>query len=61
MLTGQLARTNTYTRELVESLVIESHSGPLRLARDGETFDGSATFAIDKSPTRLSTYVTSPG
>jgi len=61
VLTGQLARTNTYTRELVESVVIDSHSGALRLARDGETFDGSASFTIEKCPTRLSTYVTSPG
>ena len=57
VLTGQLARTNTYTRELLPSIEIESHSGPLRLARDGETFDGPPVFTIEKSGTRLSTYV----
>ncbi|MEO5837499.1 MAG: phosphatase PAP2 family protein [Acidimicrobiales bacterium] len=57
VLTGQLTRTNTYTRELLPSIDIESHCGPLRLARDGETFDGPSTFMIEKSSTRLATYV----
>jgi hypothetical protein len=58
--TGQLTRTTTYTRELVRSLVIEVHDGPLRLARDGETFDGSRSFTVEKSRTPLSTYVMRP-
>ncbi|MEO8696966.1 MAG: phosphatase PAP2 family protein [Acidimicrobiales bacterium] len=57
VLTGQLTRTNTYTRELLPTIEIESHRGPLRLARDGETFDGPSTFTIEKSSTRLATYV----
>jgi undecaprenyl-diphosphatase len=57
VLTGQLTRTNTYTRELLPSIAIESHEGPLRLARDGETFDGPSVFTIEKSTIALSTYV----
>ncbi|HUP76719.1 MAG TPA: phosphatase PAP2 family protein [Acidimicrobiales bacterium] len=57
VLTGQLTRTNTYTRELLRSIAIESHDGPLRLARDGETFDGPSVFTIEKSSIPLSTYV----
>jgi diacylglycerol kinase family enzyme/membrane-associated phospholipid phosphatase len=57
LLTGQLARTNTYTCELVRSIEVESHSGPLRLACDGETYDGPAVFTVEKSGTRLPTYV----
>lgn len=57
VLTGQLTRTNTYARELTLRIEIESHGGPLRLARDGETFDGPSAFTIEKSSTRLATYV----
>jgi hypothetical protein len=57
VLTGQLTRTNTYTRELLPMIEVESHGGPLRLARDGETFDGPSSFTIEKSSTRLTTYV----
>ena len=56
-LSGQLFRTDTYRRELVESLSVTSHVGPLRMARDGETFDGAASFTVEKSPTRLAVYV----
>jgi diacylglycerol kinase family enzyme/membrane-associated phospholipid phosphatase len=55
--TGQLTRTDTYTRELVDELEIESHDGPLRLARDGETHDGPTRFTIRKHDTRLAVYV----
>ena len=57
VLTGQLLRTDTYQRELVSSLSVDSHSGPLRMARDGETFDGAASFSVEKCPTRLAVYV----
>jgi hypothetical protein len=42
---------------LLPSIAIESHEGPLRLARDGETFDGPSVFTIEKSTIALSTYV----
>ena len=38
-------------------MTIESHDGPLRLARDGETFDGTSVLTIEKSRVPLSTYV----
>ena len=57
VLTGQLTRTNTYTREMLPSIEIKSHDGPLRLARDGETFDGHTAFTIEKSAVPLTTYV----
>ena len=56
LLTGQLARTKTYTCELSSSVEIESHIGPLRLACDGETYDGPAAFTIQKSVTQLRGY-----
>jgi undecaprenyl-diphosphatase len=57
MLIGQTNRTNTYTRELLNEVSIQSHQGDLRLARDGETFDGPAAFIIRKSDKRLAMYV----
>lgn len=36
---------------------ITSHDGPLRLARDGETFDGGRRVVIDKYPERLAVFV----
>jgi diacylglycerol kinase family enzyme len=56
-LTGQLARTPSYRRELTGRLTITSHAGPLRLARDGETFDGSDEFVVAKHDRPLVTYV----
>jgi undecaprenyl-diphosphatase len=54
---GQLARANkVFTRVLVESLDVHSLDGPLRLARDGETFDGGADVRIAKHRDRLAVY-----
>ena len=35
---------------------VESTDGPLRLARDGETFDGSDEFDIGKDGRRLAVF-----
>ena len=54
--TGRLSRANVFTRRLVSSLEIRSLDGPLRLARDGETFDGDVNVHIAKHPDRLTVY-----
>jgi undecaprenyl-diphosphatase len=56
VLTGTLARCAVYERRLTESLRVRSLGGPLRLARDGETFDGCEQFEIRKLPERLRVY-----
>ena len=53
ILTGRLTRCPAYRRMIVPSLRIRSTGGPLRLARDGETFDGGADVAVAKCPQRL--------
>ena len=61
VLTGRTADTNTYTRTLLASIEIESHCGPLRLARDGETHDGPARISIRKSQKGLNVYKAAKG
>lgn len=56
LLTGQLGRTRVYQRSVVSSLLIESTGASLRLARDGETFDGSAVVEVTKHPIGLDVY-----
>ncbi len=53
VITGQLARSPVYEAFTAERLTVRSPSGPMRLARDGETFDGPAEFEIVKHPRRL--------
>jgi diacylglycerol kinase family enzyme len=59
LVTGRLARSKVYTRRLVRSLEMHSLDGPLRLARDGETFDGSRDVRVAKHPERLRVYAPS--
>ena len=54
--TGRLAHTKVFRRTLVQSLDIHSLDGPLRLARDGETFDGDADVRVSKHPGALAVY-----
>jgi diacylglycerol kinase family enzyme len=56
LITGQLPRSRVYHHTLVPSLEVHSLYGPLRLARDGETFDGSIDLRIAKHPDRLAIY-----
>jgi diacylglycerol kinase family enzyme len=56
LVTRRLSRTTVYRRTLVESLDIHSFDGPLRLARDGETFNGGTDVRITKHESRLVVY-----
>ena len=53
---GQLARAKVFTRVLVDALDVRSLDGPLRLASDGETFDGGIDVRVAKHSDRLAVY-----
>jgi len=57
VLTGTLARCGAYEQRFVKELRVKSLDGRLRLARDGETFDGSEEFTITKAAEPLLVYV----
>jgi diacylglycerol kinase family enzyme len=57
VLTGRLGRSRVYEERTVRVMRVRSRVGPLRLARDGETFDGPASFDITKAPKALTVYV----
>jgi undecaprenyl-diphosphatase len=57
VLTGRLGRSRVYTQRLAREVRVRSLHGPLRLARDGETFDGSAEFVVAKDGRTLPVYV----
>ena len=50
VLTGRLATSTVYEAFTATQLEVRCVGEPLRLARDGETFDGSPTFTIAKGP-----------
>lgn len=50
VLTGRLASCPVYEERLVSSLSIRSLEGPLRLAADGETYDGPSELRVSKRP-----------
>jgi undecaprenyl-diphosphatase len=56
-LTGRLASCPVYEQRRASSLTIRSHSVPLRLAADGETFDGPAELEITKRRRALQVIV----
>ena len=56
VLTGRLGRSRVYHQRLVESLSIRSLEGPIRLARDGETFQGSDEIVVEKLPDRIAVF-----
>jgi undecaprenyl-diphosphatase len=56
VLTGRLGRSRIYEQRLAERVKIRSLDGPMRLARDGETFDGSKGFVIEKVDQPLRVY-----
>lgn len=57
VLTGRLGRSKVYKQTVVDSLMIKSLEGPLRLARDGETFEASSEeVVVRKLPKRLAVY-----
>jgi undecaprenyl-diphosphatase len=61
VLTGRLGRTRVHEAFTAHTVEVQSLDGPLRLARDGETFEGSASFVITKHDTPLAVYVPLPG
>ena len=57
VLTGRLGRSRVYKQSLVKELHIRPVNGTLRLARDGETFEGSDDIRVMKNDQRLAVYV----
>jgi diacylglycerol kinase family enzyme/membrane-associated phospholipid phosphatase len=55
-LSGRLPGSQAYTEEVVEELRVESAHDRLRLACDGEHFEGGGEFVIRKLPRRLEVY-----
>jgi undecaprenyl-diphosphatase len=60
VMTGRLARCGAYEQRFVRSMHVKSLDGRLRLARDGETFDGPEEFTIAKADDPLLVYVPEP-
>ena len=60
VVTGRLARCGAYEQRYVRSIEVKSLEGRLRLARDGETFDGPEEFIIAKADDPLRVYVPEP-
>ena len=53
VLSGRLGRSTVYEQCQASSLSLRSLDGPLRPARDGETFDGSTEMTVSKRDRRL--------
>lgn len=53
ILTGRLGRSRAYERWTAREVHIRSRQGPLRLARDGETWQGPEEFTVRKRPGAL--------
>jgi undecaprenyl-diphosphatase len=60
VLTGTLGRCRVYEQRCVPRMQVRSLDGPLRLARDGEVFDGSNEFDICKADAPLHVFVPAP-
>ena len=56
VLTGRLPSSPAYVEYSVRELRVESSRAELRLARDGEHFDGAGSFVVEKLPQRLTVY-----
>ncbi|CAN5835466.1 bifunctional phosphatase PAP2/diacylglycerol kinase family protein [soil metagenome] len=56
VLTGRLGRCQAYEEHQVSEVRVRRLDDDRRLARDGETFDGSAEFVISKCPEPLLVY-----
>jgi len=55
-LVGRLRRSPVYDARTVKRIEIRSRSGPMRLARDGETFDGPVEIVVEKADRPLAVY-----
>jgi diacylglycerol kinase family enzyme/membrane-associated phospholipid phosphatase len=60
VMTGRLARCGAYEQRFARTMAVKSLDGRLRLARDGETFDGPEEFTIAKADDPLLVYVPAP-
>jgi diacylglycerol kinase family enzyme/membrane-associated phospholipid phosphatase len=60
VMTGRLARCGAYEQRYARTLTVKSLDGRVRLARDGETFDGPDEFTIAKADDPLLVYVPAP-
>lgn len=61
LVAGRLDRSHVYDhRLLARSSVVVRSDQPVRLAADGETFDGSPAFTIEKRPAALVVYAPAP-
>jgi undecaprenyl-diphosphatase len=56
VMTGRLGRSKVYRQTCVKRLRLRSLEGPIRLARDGETFEGPEEIIVEKLPQRLAVY-----
>lgn len=56
VLTGTLARSRVYEQRFASEITVRSEES-LRLARDGETFDGAREFTVRKRPRKLTVFV----
>lgn len=56
LLSGRLGRSPVYEQWTATSVLVRSTDGPLRLACDGETFDGSPEIEIRKDGARVALY-----
>jgi undecaprenyl-diphosphatase len=54
--TGTLRRSRVFETWSTDQLPVRSANGALRLARDGETFDGADAFEVAKSGERLAVF-----
>jgi undecaprenyl-diphosphatase len=59
-LTGRLHRSPMFRTWRTTNMAVRSANGHLRLARDGETFDGTDRFDIAKDGERLVVYTPAP-
>ncbi len=60
VVTGRLHRSPVFRTWRTTGLRVRCADGPLRLARDGETFDGSEEFDVVKHGDRLAVYAPRP-
>ena len=58
--TGRLGRSAVFKAWRTTNMHITSANGEMRLARDGETFDGTSEFDIVKNGDRLAVYTPQP-
>jgi len=56
----RLSRCPAYHEDACERLEVVALAPPLRLARDGEVFEGASAFSVAKHPRRLTVYGRAP-